>query len=51
MYLAARSEELANEVINKISAEGGCAKFVYFNAREEETFTSMIEEVVKKKVR
>nr|WP_321529619.1 hypothetical protein [Clostridioides difficile] len=34
--------------INKISAEGGCAKFVYFNAREEETFTSMIEEVVKK---
>lgn len=51
VYLAARSEELANEVINKISAEGGCAKFVYFNAREEETFTSMIEEVVKKKVR
>ncbi|MDU2662161.1 MAG: SDR family NAD(P)-dependent oxidoreductase, partial [Clostridioides difficile] len=48
VYLAARSEELANEVINKISAEGGCAKFVYFNAREEETFTSMIEEVVKK---
>lgn len=48
VYLAARSEELANEVINKISAEGGCAKFVYFNAQEEETFTSMIEEVVKK---
>ena len=48
VYLAARSEELAHEVINKISAEGGCAKFVYFNAREEETFTSMIEEVVKK---
>lgn len=46
VYLAARNEELANEAIAHITAKGGQAKFVYFNAREEQTFTSMIEEVV-----
>lgn len=47
VYLAARSEELAQEVIADIKEQGGSAKFVYFNAREEETYTSMIEKVVK----
>ncbi|MGG7078583.1 7alpha-hydroxysteroid dehydrogenase [Clostridium sardiniense] len=45
VYLAARSEELANEVIADIKKQGGVAKFVYFNAREEETYTSMVEKV------
>ncbi|MGM9927863.1 MAG: SDR family NAD(P)-dependent oxidoreductase [Bacillus sp. (in: firmicutes)] len=47
VYVAARNEELANEVIASIAEKGGIAKFVYFNAREEETYTNMIEEVVK----
>lgn len=47
VYIAARSKDLANEVISNISLKGGQAKFVYFNAREEETYTLMIEDVVK----
>ena len=47
VYIAARSEELAKEVIKNIANKGGSAKFVYFNAREEETYTNMIETVVK----
>ena len=47
VYIAARNEELANEVIEKIKENGGIAKFVYFNAREAETYSAMIEEVVK----
>lgn len=47
VYLAARSEELAKEVIADIGSKGGVAKFVYFNAREKETYTSMIETVTK----
>lgn len=47
VYIAARSEELANEVIENIKGKGGCAKFVYFNAKEKETYTSMVEEVYK----
>lgn len=47
VYIAARSKDLANEVISNIALKGGEAKFVYFNAREEETYTLMIEEVVK----
>lgn len=47
VYLAARSEKLANEVIVNIKTQGGIAKFVYFNAREEETYTSMVEKVAK----
>lgn len=45
VYIAARSEELAKEVIEGITAKGGKAKFVYFNARERETYTNMIETV------
>ncbi len=45
VYLAVRNEELAAEVIEEIQAEGNVAKFVYFNAREVETYTSMIETV------
>lgn len=51
VYLAARSEKLANEVIENIKVQGGIAKFVYFNARDEETYTSMVEKVVKEEGR
>lgn len=47
VYIAARSKDLADEVVSSIISKGGEAKFVYFNAKEEETYTSMIEEVVK----
>ena len=46
VYIAARNEELANEVIAEIENEGGKAKFVYFNAREVETYNSMIDTVI-----
>ena len=46
VYIGARNEELANEVINDIESNGGIAKFVYFNAREAETYVSMIENIV-----
>lgn len=47
VYIAARSEDLANEVIGEIKESGGAAKFVYFNAREENTYLQMIETAVK----
>lgn len=47
VYLAARSEDLAKEAVKEICDNGGKAKFVYFNAREKETYTSMIDEVIK----
>ena len=46
VYFAARNEQLANDVIANITKKGGTAKFVYFNAKEEHTYTSIIEEVV-----
>lgn len=46
VYIGARNEELANEVINDIESNGGIAKFVYFNAREAKTYVSMIENIV-----
>lgn len=46
VYIAARSEELAKEVVMNIHEKGGIAKFVYFNAREEETYTTMVNKVV-----
>ena len=46
VYIGARNEELANEVINDIESNGGIAKFVYFNAREAETYVSMIKNIV-----
>lgn len=46
VYLAARNEELATECIKKIEKEGGKAKFVYFNAREDGTLAKMVETVI-----
>ena len=45
VYLAARSQELANEIINKYKDLK--LKFVEFNAKKEETLSSMIETVFK----
>lgn len=47
VYLAVRSKKLAEEVIEKITNDGGKAKFVYFNAEEKNTYTEMIETVIK----
>lgn len=46
VYIAARSEGLANQVVNDIKVNGGKAKFVYFNAKEVDTYTSMIDKVI-----
>lgn len=46
VYIAARSEELAHDVIKQIAHSGGTAKYVYFNAREPETYTKMIDEAI-----
>lgn len=46
VYIAARSEELANEVIANITKRGYKAKFVHFNAREVDTYTTMIDTVI-----
>lgn len=46
IYIAARSEELANEVVSNINKKGYKAKFVYFNALEPDTYTTMIDTVI-----
>lgn len=43
VYLAARSQELANEVIAEMKKKGEIAKFVYFNSSEVETYTTMVK--------
>lgn len=45
VYMAARSEEKANKVINEFAKENKQVKFVYFNAAEPETYISMVENV------
>ena len=47
VYIGARNEDLAKEVIKEIQEKGGIAKYVYFNAREATTYTAMVEEVIK----
>lgn len=48
VYLAARSEERAEEAIAQIKATGGNAYFVYFNAKEEETYYHAVETTAQK---
>ncbi|MGL5245007.1 MAG: 7alpha-hydroxysteroid dehydrogenase [Sarcina sp.] len=47
VYVGARSKELAEEVVKNIEDKGGKAKFVYFNAKNKETYKSMIDEIKK----
>ena len=51
VYIGARNEELANEVIAEIKETGGDARFVYFSAREASTYKTMVETVIEKEGR
>jgi NAD(P)-dependent dehydrogenase (short-subunit alcohol dehydrogenase family) len=51
VYMAARNLELAKSVADGLNAEGGDVKYVYNDATKEETFTTMIEEVIEKEGR
>ena len=46
VYIAARNKALADEVIEDFKKEKLNAKFVYFNAREVNTYTDMVKTVV-----
>lgn len=47
VYMAARNMELAKEEADKLNREGNHVKCVYNDATEPETFTSMVEDVVR----
>lgn len=47
VYMAARNEESANEKISLFKEQGLNVKFVYNDASKQETFKTMIEDVVK----
>ena len=51
VYMAARNLELAKSVADELNAEGGNVKYVYNDATKEETFSTMVEEVVEKEGR
>ncbi|MEG2339068.1 MAG: SDR family NAD(P)-dependent oxidoreductase [Clostridium sp.] len=46
VYIAARSEELAKEVIKGIEDKGGKAKFVHFDAMDDASMEAMVDTVV-----
>jgi len=47
VYMAARNLDLAKEEADKLNAEGYNVKYVYNDASKPESFTTMIEDVVK----
>ena len=47
VYMAARNIERAREIADTLMAEGGNVKCVYNDATKPETFSSMVEDVVK----
>ena len=51
IYMAARNEVTANEIINDLNKQGYQVKYVYNDATKPETFISMIEEIVEKEGR
>lgn len=51
VYLAVRRLEAGKKIAEEITAAGGQADVVYFDAQKEETFTSMVEEVIEKEGR
>ena len=51
VYMAARNLELAKSVADELNAEGCNVKYVYNDATEEETFSTMIDEVIEKEGR
>lgn len=46
VYMAARNVERAKEIAHALRAEGGNVKWVYNDATEPESFSSMVEDVV-----
>lgn len=51
VYLASRNEERAKLAIKHIVSKGGKAKFVYFDADNDETYESMIDTVMDNETR
>ena len=51
VYLAVRRLDAGKKVAEEIKKIGGNANVVYFNAEEEQTYISMIQEVYKKENR
>lgn len=51
VYLAVRRLDAGKKIAEEIAAAGGQADVVYFDAQKEETFTSMVEEVIEKEGR
>ncbi len=51
VYLAVRRLDAGKKIAEEIAAAGGQADVVYFDAQKEETFTSMVDEVVAKEGR
>ena len=47
VYMAARNAELAKSECDKLTAEGGRAKFVYNDAGKPESYITMTEDVIK----
>ena len=47
VYMAARNLERAQEIADNLNAEGGNVKCVFNDATNPETFSSMVEDVVK----
>ena len=47
VYMAARNPERAKEIADHLTAEGGNVKCVFNDATKPETFSSMVEDVVK----
>lgn len=51
VYLGVRRLDAGMEIANEIIQTGGQADVVYFNANEEKTFHTMVEDVIKKEGR
>lgn len=51
VYLAVRRLDAGREIAERINGNGGAADVVYFDAEKQETYTTMVEEVVAKEGR
>ena len=47
VYMAARNMERAQQIVDRLNADGGNVKCVYNDATKPETFTTMVEDVVR----
>lgn len=51
VYMGARNLERAKNVAEELNAAGGCVSYVYNNAMEEDSYITMIDEVVEREGR